>query len=210
MKHKTKSGVYCIINKINNKIYIGSSINIQERIYNHKTHLNKNIHCNKYLQSSYNKYGKDNFEFDILDLCSPDIMHSIEKYWINITNSCNKNFGYNLCPNPTKGTLGYKYTEQQKENIKNSIKGKRKGILNPNYGKKSPKHVIEASINATAKAVAQINKNTDEVIKIFRSIEEAERFIGKSSTHISAVCNNKKNRNNYPMLTAYGYKWKFI
>ena len=60
------SGIYCIENKINNKKYIGQSQNIKTRWNSHIRKLDKNIHDNKYLQSSWNKYGKDNFKFYII------------------------------------------------------------------------------------------------------------------------------------------------
>lgn len=56
-------GIYCIENKINNKKYIGMSRDIKRRWSEHKTELNTHTHVNQYLQSSWGKYGKDNFDF---------------------------------------------------------------------------------------------------------------------------------------------------
>ena len=49
-----------------------------------------------------------------------------------------------------------------------------------------------------------IDKETDEILKIFPSIREAGIFLNKSRCrqHIAEVCNGKRN-------SAYGYKWKF-
>ena len=49
-----------------------------------------------------------------------------------------------------------------------------------------------------------LNKDTDEVIKIFSSVNEAARFLGnvQKSRHIQEVCTGQRK-------TAYGYKWKF-
>lgn len=57
------SGVYRI--EINNKSYIGSTVNIHQRWKQHKTNLNCNRHDNQYLQNAYNKYG--NAKFEILE-----------------------------------------------------------------------------------------------------------------------------------------------
>lgn len=57
------SGIYLIRNKINDKIYIGQSLDINNRLYKHKYHLKNNTHTNSYLQSSFKKYGEKNFEF---------------------------------------------------------------------------------------------------------------------------------------------------
>src|SRR3989304_8634000 len=63
------SGIYEIRNIINNKIYIGSTKNLKRREADHFRSLCDNIHRNKYLQRSFNKYGKENFEFKILLIC---------------------------------------------------------------------------------------------------------------------------------------------
>lgn len=64
---KTSPGIYQILNKINNKIYIGSSIDIISRFHQHKTALRHNKHHCLYLQNSWNKYGEENFEFLIIE-----------------------------------------------------------------------------------------------------------------------------------------------
>lgn len=61
-------GIYSIKNLINNKIYIGSSINITKRINQHFNNLKNNKHNNKHLQFSYNKYGIKNFSYEILEI----------------------------------------------------------------------------------------------------------------------------------------------
>lgn len=58
-------GIYCIKNKINNKVYIGKAINVENRFKNHIKNLNNNSHKNKHLIASWNKHGERNFEFSI-------------------------------------------------------------------------------------------------------------------------------------------------
>lgn len=65
------SGIYQIYNPINNKRYIGSSINVERRLKEHLRNLEKNRHCNDHLQSAYNKY-KDVLQFQFLEECEPD------------------------------------------------------------------------------------------------------------------------------------------
>ena len=62
------SGIYTITNKVTGKLYIGESLDIYRRW--HKEHipkLRKNLHYNSGLQSDFNKYGEENFEFEILE-----------------------------------------------------------------------------------------------------------------------------------------------
>ena len=85
-----------ITNKINNKIYIGSSVEINKREYKHFWMLNKNIHDNIYLQNSYNKFGRDSFIFEYLEICNSELLVEKENYYISLYNSNNLEFGYNL------------------------------------------------------------------------------------------------------------------
>jgi len=68
----TICGIYRIENLINHKIYIGSSQNIEDRIQKHTYMLDDHNHINKHLQNAFNKYGFDNFVYDILIECDPD------------------------------------------------------------------------------------------------------------------------------------------
>lgn len=60
------SGIYVIINRSNNRFYIGESLNIVRRKKEHFNLLTANKHYNKELQSDYIKYGDSSFEFKIL------------------------------------------------------------------------------------------------------------------------------------------------
>ena len=50
-----------------------------------------------------------------------------------------------------------------------------------------------------------LNKNTDEILKVFDSISDAAKELGKDpkGSHIGDVCNGKRK-------TACGYKWRFV
>jgi len=61
------SGIYQIKNLINNNFYVGSSCHIKRRWWTHVNKLNNNVHHCQHLQNAWNKYGKENFVFEILD-----------------------------------------------------------------------------------------------------------------------------------------------
>lgn len=90
-------GIYRIINTKNNKIYIGSSVDIKKRKEKHFWMLKKGVHDNKFLQSSYDRDGKENFIFDIIEMCDKKDLVEKENYYILENKSNNMNFGYNLC-----------------------------------------------------------------------------------------------------------------
>jgi group I intron endonuclease len=89
-------GIYKIENLINNKIYIGSSININDRKYKHFWMLRKNIHDNNHLQNSYNKFGEENFNFGVLELCDINDLVTLENKYIELYKADDLEFGYNL------------------------------------------------------------------------------------------------------------------
>lgn len=84
-------GIYFIKNIINNKKYIGSSINIDKRFKRHINELNKNIHHNILLQRSWNKYGENSFKFGIVQLINnkEDLLKVEQKYLGSISNLFN-------------------------------------------------------------------------------------------------------------------------
>lgn len=111
--------VYKITNKLNNKHYIGItskgiSARIKEHIYTAERDPVFPIH------RALNKYGKDNFTFELLDFScnSWEELTEKEKYYINLYKSNDREFGYNLTEGGD-GTVGYKHTEEAK--IKMSI-----------------------------------------------------------------------------------------
>lgn len=86
-------GIYIIRNKVNNKVYIGQSVRIQERLQEHRTNSS-----NPHLKRSIHLYGEDNFSFDILCECSESELDDKEKEYIAKFNSTDPEKGYNIQP----------------------------------------------------------------------------------------------------------------
>lgn len=120
-----KSGIYKIINTINQKIYIGSSVNIKARFAFHISGLKLNKHPSKHLQNACNKYGIDNFIFEILEICEKDKLEEREQFWIDFTNCCDRKIGYNT-RKIANSNIGVKCSEEAKIKISNFHKGKLK------------------------------------------------------------------------------------
>lgn len=76
-------GVYAITNKINGKVYVGSSADIEKRWNYHRRELSKNSHKNKHLQNAWNKYGENNFEFTIVEACEKEEQYAVEQTHLN-------------------------------------------------------------------------------------------------------------------------------
>lgn len=77
------SGIYQIQNLITKDLYIGSTVDFNRRKVDHFSHLRKNKHHSQYLQNSFNKWGEDVFEFDILFTCPQSELIRLEQYHIN-------------------------------------------------------------------------------------------------------------------------------
>lgn len=108
-------GIYCITNLVNGKVYIGQSVNIEKRWVHHKTTLRHNMHINKHLQSAWNKYGEQNFEFIILHECIYEDLDRYEIYYIEKYNSIEN--GYNLLRG---GSNGNRFTQIVIDKMKSS------------------------------------------------------------------------------------------
>ena len=82
-------GIYKITNLVNGKIYIGQSINIDKRIKEHfwKASNEKDISYNSALHLAIRKYGKENFQWEILEECKVDNIDEREKFYIKEYNS---------------------------------------------------------------------------------------------------------------------------
>lgn len=91
-----KSGIYSITNLVNNKKYVGKSVSIYSRFGQHRTELRRNEHCNKYLQHAWNKYGEENFKFEIIEEHDKENLREKEIYWINEYKTLYAETGYNL------------------------------------------------------------------------------------------------------------------
>ena len=72
------TGIYKITCLKNNKSYIGQSVSIKRRWATHKRELAAGVHYNEHLQRAYNKYGKDSFAYEILELCSKEKLNERE------------------------------------------------------------------------------------------------------------------------------------
>lgn len=156
---KYNCGIYKIENKINGKMYIGSSSKLNNRISEHFRLLNTNRHRNKYLQNSYIKYGRENFKFQILLYCDKKNLIYYEQCFMdscdfnmlyNIRKKADSNIGIKLSIETRKKLSivrsGRKLKEETKKRISEAHKGKKlsektkRKLSVLNTGKNHPKY----------------------------------------------------------------------
>lgn len=138
--------VYKITCLKNNRVYIGQTAQYAKRIKIHKRRLSNGKHESKELQKDYNKFGVNNFVFEILEECdSREQLLQRETFWIDYYGGINNNSNYNHMNHLHKSELSKKLisqnhartlTEQHKDKIRHNAK------INPNYGFKG-KHLSE-------------------------------------------------------------------
>ena len=116
------SGIYKITCTANQKIYIGSALNLRSRHNNHWIELRLNRHCNIHLQRAWNKHGEHTFVFEVLELVLPISLTAREQYWLDKLKPFGRR-GFNIAPH-AGSSLGMKHTPEAREKIKQAKIGK--------------------------------------------------------------------------------------
>jgi group I intron endonuclease len=144
------TGIYLIRNKINGKTYIGQSLNIQRRFWDHRCVSHE---TNVHLRHSLKKYGKENFEYIVLEECSPEMLDDREIYYIE---------KYKPEYNVTKGGQGRK--KRLPEEVKDVLRRKAK----EQWERKSPQEkesIIRNNLTNIAQVGHPVSEETREKLR---------------------------------------------
>jgi group I intron endonuclease len=165
------AGIYIIINKIDDKRYIGSSINLSRRKNSHFRLLRNNKHSNKHLQNAYNKYGEDHFIWNIIEECDKKDCIKREQFWLDLLKP-----EYNIRI-LADSNLGMKYpprTEAAKLSTSKSLIGRKRPleVINKIKNTKKVKGTSIRALEARSKKVIDnstgiVYKSRLEVCKLF-------------------------------------------
>ena len=99
--------IYKITNKLNNKVYIGQTIQKPiERFYQHCAKKCDKYILNMVIHKAIFKYGKDNFTFEVIEEVPRQQLNEREEYWIKYYNSYTD--GYNSTKGGQKGNKPFK------------------------------------------------------------------------------------------------------
>lgn len=198
-----EAGVYLISNSVNGKCYVGSTIHLDQRRKEHFSRLANNKHVNAHLQNAFNKYGREAFEFEVLETISidDDIKEKLlkrEQFWIdnlkpeyNILLVAGSNLGYHHT-NETKqkisaSTVGVKKSEEHAKHIKEGQTGKSLTEEHKQKFSKAAKHRKSPSNHAII--------NIDGII--YNSLKEASEKTGVKYNTIQKRLKNPNFPNYY-------------
>lgn len=194
---KEKSGIYCLENIITGDKYIGSSINLFKRRREHFYQLKTKVHGNIRLQVSYEKHGKDNFIFYVIE--PVEDKHKLierEQHYIDLLKP-----KYNICKK-ADSSLGVKRSKETKDKVRlanlglkhpewrNKIKSKAQGgdnhwTRNKRFSEDSKERMKKAQLKLYASGYVHPNKKPIiqytlqmEFLKEWESAAEIERVLG--------------------------------
>lgn len=180
--------VYCHVNKINQKMYIGiSSKSPFRRWGNNGCHYSGQV-----FGRAIQKYGWDNFEHIILmEGLTQDVAELVEISLIKKYHTTNSKFGYNVS---TGGQLHMKMTDEAKAHLSNKYTGRKltpewiaKRTLSQTGLKRNDETKMKIR-NALSVPIICINDR-----KIYKSLSEASIICNISLPHISSCCNKKRD-----------------
>lgn len=216
---KNKSGIYKISSNIDDRVYIGSSVNLYNRLKTHSLDLIKNKHDNKHLQNFTNKYSIDSLFFEVISFCPPEYLIKLEQWFINntinkfnIRKKAESNLGLKTS-DATKEKLrkintGRKLTDEQKKKISESSKGRKtspeviKKIADKRRGSKRNPLAIEKTrlANLGSKRTEEQKRNISNSLKGKKLSDEHKQKISKqfknsilSKEHKQKISESHKN-----------------
>ena len=182
-------GIYKITTLHNNEFYIGSAVCYNRRISLHITNLKNNKHHSIYLQNIFNKYGRDNLKFELIDSCNEEELITKEQYYIDTLKP-----KYNSLPT-AYSNLGFKhpnsfFDKMNKKILKIDLKGNVLDSYKSIKEAAKENNINNSSVSACALGIRNTLKNNIYIFKKDYNIENIKQIL---YNRIEVPKINKKN-----------------
>lgn len=119
----SSAGVYKITCIANHKVYIGSTTEIRKRWTWHRGDLWRGVHHNRHLQFAWNKYGEENFTFEVLEMVMfVEHLHDREQYWLDYYQAYDSDKGFNHGKVARAPWLGRSHSEETRKKLSERAK----------------------------------------------------------------------------------------
>lgn len=119
-------GVYKITNTVNGMIYVGSSIDVVNRWWQHRKELRSGKHHNDKFKKAFKKYGEEAFVMEVLEVCPQETLREREQAWIHATKCTERRVGYNLTTCVDSPNRGKKMSKEACAKMSKAGRGKKK------------------------------------------------------------------------------------
>lgn len=140
----------------------------------HLFDLRRNIHGNSYLQNSWNKYGEDDFVFEIIEIIdNHDELAEREQFYIDSLNTCNRKIGYNIRNKTTRRYL----TEDGRRRLSEATRKARLGKSYIDlYGEERAKEIIN---KLRAHSIGTKHPHSEVTKKKLSEIQTGKSYVDK-------------------------------
>lgn len=228
MRKQKTVGIYCIRNLVNDKIYIGQSVCVEDRWSKHISSLRRNCNDNRSLQEDWNKYGESSFRFDLLESCSKEELDERESFHIgqfqsdaiyNFTDGGRKGFKHNPELLKLESDIQRKKYEDNPElreqrrvdalkqwsnpEIKAKIMGERNGMYGRTHTSETREKIAQSQRGKISWRRKWIPVLCVELNKVYPSGTDACKELNiKNASNIYDVCKGIRK-------TCGGYTWKY-
>lgn len=218
------TGIYLITNMVNGKRYVGQSVNIERRFWDHNRPRSKSL-----ISRAIRKHGKASFRREVLEQCSVDELDAREIYWIkelapeyNISQG-HIRVGFDHClPESSRSIISEKAKlqwallpdDKKKQIVENQLIGPMKGHTVPeetreklrkaNLGKKQSVETVHKRKNTWDSKVANgWTKSGEGHYKkvlcvdsgvVYKSVKDAAVAIGAHPSGITSVLKGRQLR----------------
>ena len=174
-----KTGIYRLTQKESGESYVGSSLNIAQRLvkyYSVPSLLRETRRNNSAIYRALLKYGHLGFRFDILEYCDPYVLIEREQFYLDLLKP-----EYNILK--TAGSrAGFVHSEATKELQRAAIVGRVLSLETKSKMRDS---------NIKTQSVIVTNTTTGEIHK-FLAMRNAGEYLETSHSQIGVYARNKK------------------